>query len=54
MDLTGEIIASYDIDNEIVTEPSDFVFRDEHIYIIGDHENDDLVPPVAIFTLHEY
>lgn len=54
MDLTGEIIASYDIDNEIVTEPSDFVFRDEHIYIIGDHENGDPVPPVAIFTLQEY
>lgn len=51
LSVTGEILAVYDIDPEHVSTPSDFAIRDGKIYVIGDHENDEPLPPVSIFEI---
>ncbi|PKG83167.1 hypothetical protein CXF85_11580 [Colwellia sp. 75C3] len=51
LNLVGEIIAVFDLDNEDVTDPSDLAIRDGQVYILGDHENEEPVPPVSVFTI---
>ena len=52
--LVGEILAVYDLSEEDVADPSDFAIRDGEVFILGDHENDEVVPPVSQFTIEMY
>lgn len=52
--LVGEILAVYDLSEEDVADPSDFAIRDGEVFILGDHENDEAVPPVSQFTIEMY
>lgn len=51
LNLSGEIVAVYDLSEEDVSDPSDFAIRDGEVYILGDHENDEPVPPVSRFVI---
>ena len=51
LNLEGEIGSVYELDNEDVAEPSDIVLHDGLVYITGDHENDEPVPPISVFEL---
>jgi len=51
LSLEGEILEVYELDEEDVSHPSDIAVRDGQIYIIGDHENEDPVPPVSVFEI---
>ena len=51
LNLVGEIIEVYDLSNEDVADPSDLAIRNGQIYILGDHENDEPVPPVSVFEI---
>lgn len=51
INLSGEIIAVFDLDNADVSDPSDLAIRDGQIYILGDHENEEPVPPVSVFDI---
>lgn len=51
LNLVGEIIEVYDLSNEDVSDPSDLAIRNGQIYILGDHENDEPVPPVSVFEI---
>lgn len=53
INLAGEITAVYDLDNEDVNDPSDLAIRDGKIYVLGDHENDEPVPPVSVFEIEQ-
>ncbi|ESP92092.1 MULTISPECIES: hypothetical protein [Pseudoalteromonas] len=53
LNLEGEIVAVIDLDEEDVMEPSDIAIRDGHVYIVGDHENGDPVPPITAFKVEE-
>jgi len=49
--LSGEILDVFELDRDDVFDPSELAMRDDQLYIIGDHENGDPVPPVAIFSI---
>ncbi len=49
--MTGEIVSVTDLSETDVKEPSDFAIREGKIYIIGDHENNETVPPISIFEI---
>ncbi|MDK1313202.1 hypothetical protein [Pseudoalteromonas ardens] len=49
--LSGEIVAVYDLLPEDMTMPSDLVVKDGKIYLIGDHENGEPVPPLIELTI---
>lgn len=51
INLAGEIIEVYDLSNEDVSDPSDLAIRNGQIYILGDHENDEPVPPISVFEI---
>lgn len=53
INLTGEIVAVYDLDHEQIAAPSDFAIKDGLIYIIGDHENDEPVPPISAYEIDQ-
>lgn len=53
IDLTGEIKMVIDLNDEDVSTPSDIALKDGLIYITGDHENDEPVPPVSAFEIVE-
>jgi|GEM_PF-1745055 len=51
MNLSGGIEAVYDIDATDIAEPSDFAINNDLIYMIGDHEDDQPVPPISVYQL---
>lgn len=51
LSLQGEIHAVFDLSEEDVEVPSDIVIKNGLVYIIGDHENDEPVPPVSVFEV---
>lgn len=51
INLVGEIIAVFYLDYEDVTDPSDLAIRNGQVYILGDHENEEPVPPVSVFNI---
>ncbi|WP_042146242.1 MULTISPECIES: hypothetical protein [unclassified Pseudoalteromonas] len=54
LNLVGEIVAVYDLDHEDVSDPSDIALKDGQVYVLGDHENDEPVPPLSVFDIVEY
>ena len=49
--LDGEILRTFGIDPTVLREPADMFIRDDRIYMVGDHENSEPTPPVAVFAL---
>lgn len=54
LNLVGEIVAVYDLDHENVSDPSDIALKDGQVYVLGDHENDEPVPPLSVFDIVEH
>lgn len=53
LDLKGEIVNVFDFSEEDVKSPSDIAIRDGLIYIPGDHENHESVPPISVFGIDD-
>ncbi|MER2490952.1 hypothetical protein [Catenovulum sediminis] len=51
LNLNGEILTVFELDHELLAYPSDIAIKDDKVYLIGDHENDEALPPVHIFAL---
>ncbi|WP_111978414.1 hypothetical protein [Algibacillus agarilyticus] len=51
LNLQGEILTVYDLDHQLLAYPSDIAIHDNKIYLIGDHENDEPLPPVHVFEM---
>ncbi|CAM2070575.1 hypothetical protein SCOR_34690 [Sulfidibacter corallicola] len=49
--LDGEIQRTFGIDPTILREPSGLFIQDDRVYVVGDHENNEPTPPVAVFAL---
>lgn len=43
-----------DQNDEDVSDPSDIALKDGQVYVLGDHENDEPVPPLSVFDIVEY
>jgi len=53
LNLVGEIVAVYDPDYEYVSDPSDIALKNGQVYVFGDHQNDEPVPPLSVFDIVE-
>lgn len=51
INMQGEIEHVYEFSHEDIASPSDLSIQDDKIYIIGDHEDDQPVPPVRVYQL---
>ncbi|MCO7189973.1 MULTISPECIES: hypothetical protein [unclassified Pseudoalteromonas] len=51
LNLSAEVVAVYDLLPEDMAIPSDLVVKEDKVYLIGDHENDEPVPPLTEFTI---
>ena len=43
----------YDPDYEYVSDPSDIALKNGQVYVFGDHQNDEPVPPLSVFDIVE-
>lgn len=51
LNLSAEVVAVYDLLPEDMPIPSDLVVKEGKVYLIGDHENDEPVPPLTEFII---